>query len=66
MPSAGFKPAIERPQNYASDRRAPGIGSVAQLAQSIAYILAVEDRHTGSVVHRADTDRCQDVLILHL
>ena len=46
MPAAGFKPAIpaiERPHNYASDRRATGIGSVLQLARSIAYIPAVED-----------------------
>jgi len=46
MPAAGFKPAIptiERPQNYASDRRATGIGSIVQLARSIAYTLAVED-----------------------
>ena len=46
MPAAGFKPAIpaiERPQNYASDRRATGISSVVQLAPSLAYILAVGD-----------------------
>ena len=47
IPSAGFKPAIhaiERPQNYASERRATGIGSVVQLARIIAFILAVEDK----------------------
>jgi hypothetical protein len=61
MSGAGLKPAIpaiERPQNYTSDGRATGIGSVVQLAGSIAFILAVED--TGNI-HHADADKCQDV-----
>jgi hypothetical protein len=60
MSLAGFKPAIpviERPQNYASDRRATGVVCVVQFAGNIVYIVAVEGRHTGNV----HTDSCQDV-----